>query len=120
MIGTTSFDGFSAGPLWNSISNWMIERCHDLGLGQVTSIEVTFSVGMLAVVGLVAGLYRLGIEGVHGLDRRRSASEIAGSFAHTLIPIALAYVIAHYFALIAYQGQAIGYLASDPLGNGSD
>ncbi len=28
--------------------------------------------------------------------------------------------MAHYFSLLAYQGQAIAYLASDPLGRGSD
>jgi len=120
MIGTTSFDGFSAGPLWNSISTWLIERCHDLGFRQITSIEITFSIGMLAVIGLVAGLYRLGIEGVHSLDRRRGTSQLAGAFVHSLIPISLAYVIAHYFGLLAYQGQAIGYLASDPLADGSN
>ncbi len=36
------------------------------------------------------------------------------------MPIALAYVVAHYFSLLAYQGQAVAYLASDPLGDGSD
>ena len=39
---------------------------------------------------------------------------------HTLVPIAAVYVIAHYFSLLAYNGQAIAYLASDPLGKGSD
>ena len=34
--------------------------------------------------------------------------------------IALAYVVAHYFSLLIYQGQATAYLASDPLGRGSD
>ncbi|MGI8623055.1 MAG: hypothetical protein ACR2NB_06125 [Solirubrobacteraceae bacterium] len=37
-----------------------------------------------------------------------------------MIPIALAYVIAHYFGLLVYQGQAMGYLISDPLGRGWD
>ena len=120
LIGTTSFDGFSAGPLWNTIATWMIDRCHDLGLGQQLAIEVTFTLGLLVVIGLVWGLYRLGVEGIHSLDRRRTVGELAGAFVHTLIPIALTYVIAHYFGLIAYQGQAIGYLASDPLADGSD
>ena len=41
-------------------------------------------------------------------------------FAHTLIPIALAYLIAHYFSLFVYQEQAqFGYLLSDPLGTAS-
>ena len=38
-------------------------------------------------------------------------------FAHTLIPIALAYLVAHYFSLFVYQEQAqFTYLLSDPLG----
>ena len=41
-------------------------------------------------------------------------------FAHSLVPIALAYLVAHYFSLFAFQGQAIASLASDPLGDGSD
>ena len=36
------------------------------------------------------------------------------------LPIALAYVVAHYFSLLAYNGQATAYLASDPLGDGSN
>ena len=39
---------------------------------------------------------------------------------HTLVPIALAYVVAHYFSLFAYQGQALAYLVSDPLGDGAN
>ena len=41
-------------------------------------------------------------------------------FVHSLIPIAAAYVVAHYFSLLAYQGQAMGYLISDPLGHGAN
>ncbi len=39
---------------------------------------------------------------------------------HTLIPIVAAYVVAHYFSLLAYNGQDVLRLLSDPLGNGSD
>ncbi|HET8593115.1 MAG TPA: fenitrothion hydrolase, partial [Solirubrobacterales bacterium] len=43
------------------------------------------------------------------------------SFAHTLIPIALAYLVAHYFSAFVYQEQAqFTYILSDPLGDGSD
>ena len=44
----------------------------------------------------------------------------AARFAHTLIPIAAAYLVAHYFSLLAYNGQDLWRLASDPLGNGTD
>ena len=53
---------------------------------------------------------------MRSVDRDRSPTELARAFAHTLVPIALAYVVAHYFSLLAYQGQALGYLLSDPLG----
>ena len=49
-----------------------------------------------------------------------TARELAARFAHTLIPIAAAYLVAHYFSLLAYNGQDLWRLASDPLGDGSD
>ena len=45
---------------------------------------------------------------------------LGARFAHTLVPIAVAYVVAHYFSLVALQGQALASLASDPLGNGAN
>ena len=51
---------------------------------------------------------------------RYTRAELSRAFAHTLVPIGFAYVLAHYFSLLIWQGQAIGYLASDPLGNGAN
>jgi uncharacterized membrane protein len=48
------------------------------------------------------------------------AATVAHSFVHTLVPIAAVYVLAHYFSLLAYNGQAIAHLSSDPLGKGWD
>jgi len=120
MIGTTSFDGLTQGPTWNSISGWLLDDLRDIGVSPQRSVEVTFTLGLLGMIGAVYALYRLGIEGVWTVDHRRTVSELAGAFVHSLIPIALAYVVAHYFGLLAYQGQAIAYLASDPLADGSD
>ncbi len=64
------------------------------------------------MIGLVALLWALGIAGMPG---RPSAQ-----LAHALIPILAAYVVAHYFSLLAYNGQDLARLASDPLGDGSD
>jgi hypothetical protein len=57
---------------------------------------------------------------MHDVNRRHPTGELASRFAHTLVPIAFAYVVAHYFSLLAYQGQAMAYLVSDPLGTGTD
>ena len=45
---------------------------------------------------------------------------LAPLFVYSLVPIALAHAIAHYFSLAYYQGQWAVRLASDPLGRGWD
>ena len=121
MIGTTSFDGFSAGPLWGEIAPRMTDSLGDIGFSQSVSLQIAFTIGLIVVIALVAGLIRLGIAGMRNASHvDLTTDELAARFAHTLAPIALAYVVAHYFSLLFVNGQAIGYLLSDPLGNGAN
>jgi hypothetical protein len=120
MIGTVSFDGLTSKRAWNSRSPDIAQFFQDRGLSPEHALELTFLLGMLAVVLLVALFYRLGILGAKSVGGGFSASRLAREFAHSLVPIAMAYVGAHYLTLLLYQGQAIVYLASDPLGRGSD
>jgi hypothetical protein len=120
MIGTTSFDGFSQGTTWNSIVPHLQDFFASLGLNAEHALEAAGTVGIVVMCCLIGVLFRLGVMGMHTVGRRLPTGELAGAFAHTLIPIALAYVVAHYFSLVAYQGQALATLASDPLGHGSD
>jgi hypothetical protein len=46
--------------------------------------------------------------------------QVAQDFALTLVPIAIAYHIAHYFVYLLIQGQYIVPLMSDPFGYGWD
>jgi hypothetical protein len=121
MIGTVSFDGFTNKRTWNSRSPDIAQFFHDhLSLSPEHALELTFLVGMIAMVLFVSSFYWLGILGARSVGGGFSARELAGTFAHTLVPIAAAYVGAHYFTLLLYQGQSIAYLASDPLGDGSN
>jgi hypothetical protein len=120
VIGTTTFDGLSNGGLWRSLEPELQSVFASLGFHQTAAIELTYSVGLLVCVALIAGVYRLGIAGVHSVNPRFGTDELARTFAHTLAPIGFAYVLAHYFSLLIWQGQAIGYLMSDPLGNGAN
>jgi hypothetical protein len=43
-----------------------------------------------------------------------------GAFAHTLVPIAAGYALAHYFSLLVFDGQQTLILASDPFASGLD
>ena len=124
LIGTTSFDGFSQGGVWTGASG-LAQRFTDafsgLGLGPEAAVQAGYTVGLLLVVGVVAGLYRLGVAGMARAGGGvPDAAKLARAFAHTLIPIAFAYLVAHYFSLLAFQGQATAFLVSDPLGNGWD
>ncbi len=124
MIGSTSFDGFSQGTVWTGASGLaqrLTNLFSSLGFAEGAAVEVAYSVGLLLVVGLVAGLYRLAVVGMNRTGSGKPAvGKLARSFAHTLIPIAMAYVVAHYFSLLVFQGQGIVFLISDPLGDGSD
>lgn len=119
-IGTTSFDGASQGPLWSDIAPWLQGRFADLGVSASGALDLAYTVGLLGMVLIIGALYRLGIMGMRSIDRTHSVRELSGCFVHSLVPIALAYMVAHYFSQLAYQGQAGIYLASDPLGRGWD
>jgi hypothetical protein len=119
-IGSTSFDGFSNGPAWADLSPHLQSFFKDLGAGQDVALTLAATVGLLAFVGLVTLFFRFGIEGMKTVGGGHSTRELRGRFAHTLIPIAFAYALAHYFSLLVYQSQALGYLISDPLGDGSN
>jgi hypothetical protein len=120
IIGTTTFDGLSNGGLWRQNELSLQSPFNDLGFHQVPAIELTYSVGLVLCILLIAGIYRLGILGVASVGDRYDKDELTRTFAHTLVPVAFAYVLAHYFSLLIWQGQAVGYLASDPLGNGAN
>jgi hypothetical protein len=120
MIGTVSFDGFTSKRTWNSRSPDISQFFQDLGITPEHALELTFLLGMIAMVLFIAGFYRLGILGAKSVGGGFSASRLSSEFVHTLVPISMAYVAAHYFTLLLYQGQAMAYLASDPLGDGSD
>jgi len=124
MIGSTSFDGFSQGTVWtgaSGLAQQLSDLFSSLGFAAGTAVEAAYTIGLLLIVGLVSGLYRLAVIGMNRTGSGKPPTpELARGFAHTLIPIALAYVVAHYFSLFVFQGQATFFLISDPLGNGSD
>lgn len=121
MIGSVSFDGLSAGPEFQQRIQPMTDFLRvDLGLGPQYALELTYAVGLLLSVLIVYGFYRLAITGTSRITPRHDARRLATDFAPSLVPIALAYVAAHYVSLLLFRGQALGALASDPFGDGSD
>jgi hypothetical protein len=120
MIGSVTFDGASEAPIWTGIAPDIASFFQDLGLTPQNSLELTFLLGLTGTIVLIYAFYRLGVVGARSVGGGFTTERLARAFVHSLVPIALAYVAAHYFTLLLFQGQAVSFLASDPLGDGSD
>jgi hypothetical protein len=120
MIGSVTFDGASEAPIWTGIAPDIASFFQDVGLSPQNALELTFLIGLTASVLIVYGFYMFGALGAKSVGGGFSTTRLARAFVHSLVPIAFAYVAAHYLTLLLFQGQSIAFLASDPLGDGSD
>jgi hypothetical protein len=118
-IGTTSFDGAQEGALKGAVEDtfdWFADR----GLELTTALRLTDTLFLLLCLAGVAAIFLLGVWGMRTVRGAPALEALRSGFAHTLIPIAFAYLVAHYFSLFVFQEQAqFTYLLSDPLGNGT-
>ncbi|MGD1056375.1 MAG: fenitrothion hydrolase [Solirubrobacteraceae bacterium] len=119
-IGTTTFDGFSNGGIWRNNEPNLQSLVEKLGFNPTPAQELSYSLGLVFCILVICAVYRLGIVGVRKVSDRYDTHMLTRTFAHTLVPISFAYVLAHYFSLLLWQSQAMVYLASDPLGNGAN
>jgi hypothetical protein len=115
-IGTTSFDGAQEGafkgPL-ESTFKWLLDR----SLQPTTALRLTDTLFMAIAILGVTLVYLIGVRGMASVQGAPPMRKLLTGFAHTLIPIAFAYLLAHYFSLFVFQEQAqFTYLLSDPLG----
>jgi hypothetical protein len=115
-IASTSFDGAQEGAFKSGILQsfeWLAEA----GLSLTTSLRLTDTIFMLLTFAGVGLIYLIGVRGMETVRGAPPLKKLRSGFAHTLIPIAFAYLVAHYFSLFVYQEQAqFTYLLSDPLG----
>jgi hypothetical protein len=117
MIGTVTFDGLSQGQLWRDFSV-DLARLFDGVVGLEAAPKVAATLGLALGVGLVLGFYRLGVDGARSIGGDLDAGELRRAFIHSLVPIAMAYVAAHYLSFLLFEGQATLFLASDPFAEG--
>ncbi|MDP8959962.1 MAG: hypothetical protein M3N51_12445, partial [Actinomycetota bacterium] len=112
MIGTVTYDGLSATLWWNDLTFGL--------LGSAYSSVWFESLALVLTVAALGGAYLLASWSAARIAGTSSPTEVAESFAHTLVPIALAYAVAHYFTLVVLEGQLLLPALSDPLGRGWD
>jgi hypothetical protein len=109
VLGSTSFDGFTRSSIWLDVGSnrtgW-----------ELTAVN---TVGILFVIGAVALVYRTAIR-VMSQVTGDGELDLARAFGPSLVPIAMAYAIAHYFSYLVLEGQVIFIHISDPFGRGWD
>jgi hypothetical protein len=108
-LGSTTYDGLSRTSFYTNL------------VGDTGNIWVG-TAGLLWTIAAVYALYRVGvamIPALAGVPRDDwDTDTTAAAFVHSLVPIMLAYAVAHYFSLLVFEGQSAIALASDPLGRG--
>jgi len=109
MIATVSYDGASGTELWATIT------------GDVRNETLFQTVALLGFVAVIGTAYTAACFAAARLAGAGwTAAAVAHRFAHTLVPIALAYAVAHYLTLVLFEGQLLLAAASDPFGQGWD
>jgi len=109
VLGSTSFDGLTRTELWADVVG---DRT---GWAQTT----VSTVGLVLVISLMTAVYLAAMSMMaRNVDRDRA--ELGATFLPSLIPIVLAYTLAHYFSLLIFEGQGAYALLSDPFGRGWD
>jgi hypothetical protein len=108
LLGSTAYDGFSNSTVW-------------VGWAQNTDYSMTL-LGTLALICFI--LFVLVTYSSAALLAGRlsdsSRTRLPGLFAHSVVPIAFGYVVAHYLTLFILEGQRTLIYLSDPLSNGAN
>jgi hypothetical protein len=108
LLGSTAYDSFSSSPTW-------IRLLQD----SPVSTEVMGTIGLTVAVAVVTAAFA-GVAAVTGAQAGLPARQTAGQLAHSLVPIVMGYVVAHYWSLLVLIGQQTLIQLSDPLGTGAN
>jgi hypothetical protein len=136
MLSTVTFDGFIETPVWTKIVDGVLSApllypvltvLHKT-LGNFLPVIYTVALGVFPLLFLAVYMTCVWLTGfvvaartsLDGSQRHYSATNLARLFVQTLVPIAIAYHLAHYLSYLLVAGQFIIPLASDPFGFGWD
>jgi len=101
LLGSTAFDSFSARPQWRSFIGETA--------GSAATATLINTAGLFAFACVVAGTFWLAARATGGVDREQRRA-LPGQMAHSLIPIVVGYVFAHYLTYLIERGQQTVYL----------
>lgn len=113
LLATITFDGFMATPIWADITDTIYEALPNMTL--ISTVGLLSSIALF-VITYIAVCKSIAIASNNLLTTKNACI----SFIHSLVPISLAYHLAHFLSYLLIQGQLVIPLSSDPLGFGWD
>jgi hypothetical protein len=108
LFGSTAFDSFKDSTPWVKFVQ-----------GTDVSTNLLNNLALLAFC-VTVGLVFAGSCVLTGVVDDVRRGDLPNQFAHSLVPIIVGYVVAHYLTYLVEVGQQTLIQASDPLGNGSN
>jgi len=108
LLGSTAFDSYSASPTWRNFADRMSATVPSSALR---------TVGLLLFISVVALTFSLAARATGGVERDQRRA-LPGQLAHSLIPIVVGYIFAHYLSYLIERGQQAVIALADPFGRG--
>jgi hypothetical protein len=116
LLSTVAFDGFTATAAWASVETALFNALAPLGGSRLTVVGTLGLLGFAVAFVVVYALFAAAMARAGG--KALSTAVVARAFVLSLVPIAVAYHLAHYFTYLLINGQLAIRLASDPFGFG--
>jgi len=121
LIAIVLFDGISETPIWSAVLQWVTEsqvlRPWLLTLREhgVDLLKLILSIGLISTILIAWALYTALVFAVwKAAGCNLKYSKVFTGFATSLLPIAVAYHLAHYVFFLALAGQLVIPALSDP------
>jgi hypothetical protein len=115
LLGSTAFDSFSSSVTWRNFADRLTKSVHDVPL--TVSASALRTIGLLIFIAVVATTFSLAARATGGVDREQRRA-LPGQLAHSLIPIVVGYIFAHYLSYLVERGQQAVFALADPFGRG--
>jgi hypothetical protein len=109
LLGSTAFDSFREAPWWVRFVQEASVPLSWLGTG-----------ARLVTVLVVGATFTLATRGTSADERRVPSGELPSRLAHSVVPIVVGYMVAHYLTYFVEVGQLTLIQLSDPLVEGAN
>ena len=121
MLAAVCLDGFMETPLWASVLECCAPGAQVIASDSDSARMWLQTLGVLGAPLLFVAVYLVVCRLIACSSQARvPVARVAGVFVLTLVPIAIAYHLAHYLSFLATAAQYLIPLASDPFGFGWD